>query len=73
MQIVLDALPKVAAEIAAPLSTIDKVTMVAGENGEVGAARMTGEVLDIMNSIPNTIFAMTGVNLGEAISRASQA
>jgi flotillin len=73
MQIVLDALPKVAAEIAAPLATVDKVTMVAGENGEVGAARMTGEVLDIMNSIPNTIQAMTGVNLGEAIARASRA
>lgn len=71
MQIVLDALPKVAAEIAAPLSTVDKVTMVAGEDGEVGAARITNEVVEIMNSIPATIENMTGVNLSDAITRAS--
>lgn len=71
LQIVLDSLPKVAAEIATPLSHMDKLTLVAGENGEVGANRLTGEVLEIMNSIPDTIKLMTGVDLGASIGRVS--
>ena len=36
---VLEALPKVAAEVAAPLSQAKKITMVADASGEVGASR----------------------------------
>lgn len=71
MQIVLDSLPRVAAEIATPLSHIDNLTMVAGEDGDMGASRITSEILQIMNSIPDTVKSMTGVDLGDAIGRAS--
>jgi hypothetical protein len=39
---------QVTAEIAAPLSQVKKVTMVASGDGEVGAAKLMGEVLTIL-------------------------
>lgn len=73
VDVVLSQLPQIAAEIATPLSHVEKLTMVAGENGEVGAARLTGEVLDIMGSIPDTVQKLTGVSITDAITRASRA
>eukprot|EP00035_Acanthoeca_spectabilis_P021128 m.436498 g.436498 ORF g.436498 m.436498 type:complete len:464 (+) comp17983_c0_seq1:175-1566(+) len=73
VDVVLQRLPQIAAEIATPMSKVETLTMVAGENGEVGAARLTGEVLDIMGSIPDIVQKLTGVDITEAISRASRA
>ena len=40
---------QVAAEVAHPLSQgVEKVTMVSTGNGEIGAAKLTGEVMDIV-------------------------
>ncbi|CAE1287844.1 FLOT [Acanthosepion pharaonis] len=41
---ILEALPKVAAEVAAPLAQCRKVTMVSTGKGEIGAAKLTNEV-----------------------------
>eukprot|EP00043_Microstomoeca_roanoka_P027290 m.14056 g.14056 ORF g.14056 m.14056 type:complete len:427 (+) comp7492_c0_seq1:213-1493(+) len=71
LEMVLKTLPRVAAEIAAPLSAVDKITMVAGPDGDVGAAKITGEVLQIMDKLPQTIKAMTGLDMQEVI-RVSQ-
>ncbi|XP_022111461.1 flotillin-1-like [Acanthaster planci] len=68
VDMVLETLPKVAAEIAAPLAQVNKVTMVASGNGDVGATKLTGEVMDIMNRVPQLVEKMTGVNISEAIS-----
>ena len=59
----LEAIPKCAAEVAAPLSQVGRVTMVGytdGPDGMLGPARMTGEVLSIMDKIPEAIETMTG-------------
>lgn len=61
----LDVLPRVAAEVAAPLSQAKKVTMVSTGNGEVGAAKLTGEVLDIVNKVPELVKSMTGVDIAK--------
>ncbi len=63
VDMVLQTLPRVAAEIAAPLSSAKKVTLVAGPNGELGAAKLTAEVLEIMTRVPEAIKRMTGVDL----------
>merc|ERR1719211_438216 len=63
VDMMLQTLPKVAAEIAAPLSQAKKITMVSDGDGEIGAARITGEVLDIMNSLPDMVNKMTGVDV----------
>ena len=54
---------QVAAEIAAPLSQTKKITMVSDGSSEVGAARITGEVLDIMVKVPSMVNKMTGVDI----------
>lgn len=62
IQMVVDVLPQIAAACAQPLMQANKITMVAGENGDVGAERMTQEVLNIMAAMPKTIEEMTGIN-----------
>ena len=37
--------------------------MVSDGSGEVGAARITGEVLDIMTRVPDMVNKMTGVDV----------
>ena len=37
-------MPKIAAEISAPISQTNKITMVAGGDGPIGASRITSEV-----------------------------
>ena len=43
VDMMLEVMPKVAAEVAAPLTKTNKITMVADSNGELGAARLTAE------------------------------
>ncbi|XP_022110844.1 flotillin-1-like isoform X1 [Acanthaster planci] len=68
VDMVLETLPKIAAEVAAPLAQVNKVTMVSSGKGDVGATKLTGEVMDIMNRVPQLVEKMTGVNITEAIS-----
>jgi len=63
VDMMLQTLPKVAAEVAAPLSQTKKITMVSNGDGEIGAGRLTGEVLDIMVKVPDMVNKMTGVDI----------
>lgn len=54
-----------AEEISKPLSAAQKVTMVSSGGSEVGAAKLTGEVLDIMIRLPQTVEKLTGVNISQ--------
>lgn len=54
-----------AAEIAAPLSQAKKITMVSTGKGEMGAAKLTGEVLQIMEKLPKVVEGMTGVDMSK--------
>ena len=65
VDMMLEILPRIAAEIAAPLSGVKKVTMVADGTGQIGAARMTQEVLDIMAQVPAIVERMTGVDISK--------
>ena len=63
VDMMLKVLPQVASEIAAPLSKVNKITMVADANGEIGASRMTDEVLSVMTKVPEIVGAMTGISI----------
>jgi len=63
VDMMLQTLPKVAAEVAAPLSQAKKITMVSDGSGEVGAARITSEVLEVMIKVPEMVNRMTGVDV----------
>ncbi|XP_067426104.1 flotillin-1 [Emydura macquarii macquarii] len=65
VDMLLEKLPEVAEEISKPLMSVKKVTMVSSGNGDVGAAKMTGEVLDIMSKIPDTVEKLTGVSISQ--------
>jgi len=67
VDMVLQTLPKVAAEIAAPLTRAKKVTMVSSGDGDVGAAKLTGEVIDVIGKLPDMIRSLTGVDISTAI------
>lgn len=54
-----------AEEISKPLSAAQKVTMVSSGGSEVGAAKLTGEVLDIMIRLPQTVEKLTGVSISQ--------
>jgi len=63
VDMMMKILPKVAAEVSAPLAQVERVTMVSTGDGPVGAGRLTGEVLDIMASLPETVKQLTGVDI----------
>ena len=39
--------------------------MVANGKGDVGAAKLTGEVLDIVERVPKLVHSMTGVDMSK--------
>ncbi|XP_076347544.1 flotillin-1-like [Tachypleus tridentatus] len=70
IDMMLETLPKVAAEVAAPLSQCKRVVMVSGGKGDVGASKLTGEVLDIINRVPEAVTRLTGVNIADSLRMA---
>lgn len=63
VDMLLECLPKIAAEVAAPLSQAKKITMVSSGGGEIGAAKLTNEVLEIVNKVPELVKSITGVDI----------
>ena len=61
----MEALPSMAAEVAAPLSQTNKITMVGftNEDASLGPTLVTNEVLNIMEKIPSAVNSMTGYNI----------
>ena len=61
-------MPELAKEVAAPLSSIDKLTVVDTGSGQ-GAGRLTNTVAQLMATTPELVKGITGVDLGEMASR----
>lgn len=59
---------QVAAEVAAPLSQARKITMVSSGQGDIGAAKLTGEILQIVNKVPELVKNITGVDIARVRS-----
>lgn len=56
---------QMAEEISRPLCEAKKVTMVSSGGGDVGVAKLSGEVLDIMTQLPEALEKLTGVNISQ--------
>lgn len=67
MDLYLQTLPKIAAEVAAPLSQTRKVTMISNGKSDVGAAKLTGEVMDIVTRVPEMVHKMTGIDVAKPV------
>lgn len=65
LDMLLEKLPLIAEEISTPLCRAQKVTMVSSGGGEVGPAKLTGEVMEIMAMLPATVEKLTGVSISQ--------
>ncbi|XP_052000706.1 flotillin-1-like [Xyrauchen texanus] len=68
VDMLLEKLPLMAEEISKPICAVQKVTMVSSGGSEVGAAKLTGEVLEIMTRLPATVEKLTGINISQVSS-----
>ncbi|CAB3374212.1 flotillin-2 isoform X1 [Cloeon dipterum] len=63
MSLVLEALPKIAAEVSAPLAKTEEIVLLSGENtGTAEIARLAGQ-------IPPALHALTGVDISKVLSK----
>ncbi|XP_063794094.1 flotillin-1-like isoform X2 [Pseudophryne corroboree] len=69
VDMLLQKLPEIAEEISKPLTQVKKIKMVSSGGNEVGAARITGEVLDILGRLPDTLEKLTGISINQAIQK----
>ncbi|QDP39067.1 flotillin family protein [Radiobacillus deserti] len=64
LEMIINMLPEFAGRIADPVRSIDKVTVVDNGNGEGdGATRMSSYVTKLMSQLPETLKAVSGVDL----------
>merc|ERR1719226_47582 len=63
MSLVLEALPSIAAEVAAPLAKTDEIVLLGG------ADRTTTEVNKLLGQMPPAVQALTGVDLSGVLSK----
>ncbi|GLV38204.1 Flotillin 2 [Carabus blaptoides fortunei] len=63
MSIVLEALPKIAAEVSAPLAKTEEIVLIGG------ADNTTAEISRLVGQIPPAVNALTGVNLSKILSK----
>nr|CAD7257769.1 unnamed protein product [Timema shepardi]CAD7569699.1 unnamed protein product [Timema californicum] len=59
LSLVLDALPKIAAEVAAPLAKTEEIVLLGGDD------RTTAEVSRLVGQIPPAMHALTGVDVSK--------
>ena len=63
MEMIVKALPEMAAEIAKPLSTIDKVTIIDSGNGETGVGSMGSYVPSVLAQTIESVKETTGIDI----------
>ena len=51
------------AEVAAPVATCDKITMVSTGEGPIGIQKMTREILGVVKDLPEAMHDLTGVDI----------
>lgn len=62
-QMIIEKLPQIAEAIASPLAKTEKIVIVDNGGEGKGAAKVTGYVTDIMSQLPETVQALTGINI----------
>jgi flotillin len=67
VQQLIDSLPQVAAAISEPLSRTERIVVINSGGDGAGASRITNDIANIIAQVPETVEALTGVNLIETI------
>lgn len=69
-QMIIEKLPDIARAVSEPLSKTEKIVIVDSGNGEGGgAAKVSGYITDIVSSLPETVNALTGINLVDLLKK----
>ncbi|XP_065830512.1 flotillin-2-like [Oscarella lobularis] len=63
MSLILESLPKIAAEVSAPLAKTDQVVIMGGGSG------VTSEISKLVGQLPPAVQALTGYDISEAIGK----
>ncbi|XP_054155157.1 flotillin-2-like [Oppia nitens] len=64
LSITLEALPKIAAEVAAPLAKTDEIVLINGPESAI-----TSSVTQLVSQIPPTVHALTGIDLSKVLTK----
>ena len=67
VQMIVDKLPEMAANVAKPLEKTKEMVFVSSDGS--GPSQLTGEISRVMAQIPATFHALTGVDIREVIKR----
>ncbi|XP_067130034.1 flotillin-1-like isoform X2 [Centruroides vittatus] len=70
IDMMLETLPKLTAEVAAPLTQCKRIVMISSGKSEIGASKLTGEILDIVTKVPQVVTQLTGVNVTNSLKMA---
>jgi flotillin len=71
-QMIIEKLPEIANAIASPLAKTEKIVIVDnGGEGKGGAAKVSGYVTDIISQLPETVEALTGMNVLDLLKKNS--
>ena len=65
----LKTIPQVLGEITRPLSwgQLSKITMISDDKGDVGASKLTDEIIKILKQMPHLVKSLTGVDMTETM------
>ncbi|KNY27436.1 flotillin family protein [Pseudobacteroides cellulosolvens] len=73
-QMIIEKLPEIAQAIASPLAKTEKIVIVdngSGDGNGKGASKVTGYITDIMAQLPETVEALTGMNVMDLLKKDS--
>lgn len=70
IQLIVDALPQIAAEISAPLAKTEKMVIInSGPGPGGGASKLTGDVTTILSQLPPVLESLTGVQFDQLLAQ----
>ncbi|MBM3311946.1 MAG: flotillin [Candidatus Aminicenantes bacterium] len=62
LEMYMKVLPEVVRGVAEPLSKVDKIVMISSDK-ELGAAKVTSQVAQVLSQVPDVVQALTGADL----------
>jgi hypothetical protein len=69
---VVSNLPEIVRAMAEPLSKVDRISIVStggGHDGNLGANRITGDLVSMLAQVPAVLQAVTGLRMDELLAR----
>lgn len=66
-QLIVERLPEIAEAISIPLAKTEKIVIVDNGSGSGGASKVSGYITDIMATLPQTVEALTGIDVLEVL------